>query len=260
MRETRDAPWRLEIVDRIGSTNDALIERAERGEAGRVALLARRQEAARGSRGRVWREPSAGNLALSVLLRGGDWGGRSGGVIFAASLALADALAPFVMPPCRLVLKWPNDVLLSAPKRAPGKVAGILIETGRPGNEAMPPDWMVIGFGANLLAAPDIEGACALADAGGPVAGAEVVARRLLERLDHWFALMADDDARGAIRSAWLERAHPPGTPIDVEGGGLRRSGRFEGLDGNGALLLRTSSGLERISTGTVLLGDRTSG
>ena len=256
MQETRDAPWRLEIVDRIGSTNDALIARAETGETGRVALLARHQEAARGSRGRVWREPPSGNLALSVLIRGSDWKGPEGAAVFAASLALSDALCVFAPVPYGILLKWPNDVLLTVPEGPPGKLAGILIETGRPGHEGIAHDWMVIGFGANLLAAPDVEGARALAEAGGAVALAEAVASHLLERLDHWFALAAESADFGPIRSAWLDRAHPIGTPIRVEVGGRRRAGAFDGLDRNGMLLLRTATGLDRISTGTVLLGD----
>ncbi len=250
----------MEIVDRIGSTNDALIERAEGGASGRIALLARRQEAARGSRGRFWHEPPRGNLAISVLLRDGDLPERSEFAVFVAALALADALDAFVEAPCRLVLKWPNDLLLAIPGRAPGKLAGILVETGRRGHGRTIADWMVIGFGANLLAAPEVEGARSLAEAGGLLAEADTVADHLLRRLDHWFARSADEGGFDAVRGAWLERAHPIGTPLEIDGGGVRRSGRFGGLDRDGALLLRTSSGCERVSTGTVLFGDRESG
>ncbi len=175
--------------------------------------------------------------------------------VFAAALALADALSRSVSAGWRLVLKWPNDVLLAGGLDPPGKVAGILVETGMAA-PASGTDWLVIGFGANLRQKPDLPGARCLAEAGGIEAMPEPVARVLLQRLDHWFGL-GQRDGFAPIRAEWLARAHPPGTILSVEGGGITRSGRFAGLGADGALLLDTSSGLERISTGTVLLGVR---
>lgn len=250
MDSTPAAAWRFEIVDRVGSTNDALIARVAAGEAGHVALLARRQEAARGSRGRLWQEPPIGNLALSVLLRPFDQPPST--TVFAASLALRDALG-FVPAPFRLVLKWPNDVMLIGPDSRSGKVAGILVETARAGTGLA--DWAVIGFGVNLLAAPPIEGARAIGEAVTELMSADQVAHTLLRQLDHWFAI-ADTDGFAPIREAWLAAAHPFGTELAVESGGVRRRGRFAGLDGSGALLLRVGATTERISTGRVLLGN----
>lgn len=233
--------WRLEIHAELGSTSDEAIRRAEAGEGAGLAVLARRQTRARGSRGRVWVEPPAGNLALSVLLRpeGGASTGRE--AVFRAALALHAALAPHAGD-ATLQLKWPNDVLLGG-----GKLAGILVESAAAGDRLA---WLVIGFGANLRARPALEAAvptACLADAGAAVAP-ETVARGVLAGLDRWM-----EAPFAEVREAWLARAQPPGTKLLVDG----VPGRFEGLGADGALLFAADGGARHeVSTARVLACD----
>src|SRR6187431_982931 len=110
-----------EILETVDSTNAEALRRAEAGETGPLWLLARRQTAARGRRGRAWASPE-GNFAASFLLRPpGQPALRS----FVAALGLHDAMVALTGRADLLALKWPNDVLLAG-----GKVAGILLETG----------------------------------------------------------------------------------------------------------------------------------
>ena len=228
----------------LPSTSDACIELAEAGEPAGLAILARRQTRARGSRGRSWSEPPVGNLALSVLLRPAGDLPASGVWPLIAGLALHQALA------CghaqgHLSLKWPNDVMLDG-----RKLAGILIERGLGGGH----DWLVVGFGANLAAAPELPDrvAACLAELGPPPTPDEV-APRLLAALDHWMRLWAAEGLP-AIRTAWLDRAHPIGAALAVRVGGAQTAGTFAGLDEDGALLLRHDAGVHRIDTGEILL------
>lgn len=239
--------WRLEVHDSLPSTSDLCIERAEAGEADGLAVLARRQTRARGSRGRAWSEPPADNLALSVLLRPEGALHQPALWPLVAGLALQQALSHDHRGTPPLTLKWPNDVLLAG-----RKLAGILVERSTGGGR----DWLVIGFGANLAAAPrlpDREAAC-LAELGPPPAP-EQVALRLLEALGSW-RLAWRHGGFAAIREAWLARAQPPGTPISAEVRGARRSGFFAGLAPDGALLLQLDGRQERIDTGEILLLD----
>ena len=236
--------WRFEVVDEIGSTSDALIKRAGAGEAGRVALLARRQTRARGSRGRGWVEPPAGNLAMSVLLRP-DWGSDEvEDCVFAAGLALRGALQGWLASDDELALKWPNDVLFDG-----RKLGGVLVETGR--GAAGRTEWLVIGFGANLLSAPVVPGrqtAC-LAERAERMPDAEEVGIALLGELDRWWSRLATDGFE-AVRQAWLAVAHPAGTLLTVGG----EEGRFAGLSERGELLLWSGETIKAIRTGDVLL------
>ena len=60
-------------------------------------------------------------------------------------------------------------------------------------------------------------------------------------------------DGFAAVRAAWLERAGPLGETVDVRLGEELVSGRFGGVDGEGALLLDTPAGPRRIVSGELL-------
>ncbi|WP_308720544.1 biotin--[acetyl-CoA-carboxylase] ligase [Komagataeibacter xylinus] len=237
--------WPLQVHDRLGSTSDLCKDMLAAGDGqDGLAVLALEQTAGRGSRGREWRDPG-GNLALSVMLVGQGAVVPVGAWPFIAGLALYDAVAGFLPEPGALELKWPNDLLLHG-----RKMAGILIETGAA--EAGP--WQVIGMGANLAAAPRIEGrelAC-LAECGVAVSPTDM-ARAILRALDTWLECHAAQGF-GAIRAAWLARAHPPGTRLRVVAGNQAFSGTFAGLADDGILLLDTPAGPRQVVTGEVLM------
>jgi len=232
--------WRLEVFEELGSTSDFCVARAKAGEPEGLAVLALQQTAGRGSRGRSWQAPP-GNLNLSVLLRPARPAAEAGMFSLLAGLAVAEALEKFFSPPT--MLKWPNDVLLGG-----AKLAGILIDAA-PVNQKL--DWLVIGIGLNLRTAPLIPGRAttALAQHSTEVAPHEAT-EAILARLSHW-----DQSDAAAIRQAWLARAHPIGTRLEIRTVQQTRGGTFAGLSPSGELLLRTETRIEPISTGDVMLG-----
>nr|WP_220795196.1 biotin--[acetyl-CoA-carboxylase] ligase [Gluconacetobacter sacchari] len=237
----------MDVHDELGSTSDCCIAAAGQGAEAGLAIMARRQTGGRGSRGRDWQDPG-GNLALSVLLRPGEADGAVGLWPFVAGLAFHGAILPWIRDPALLRLKWPNDLLLGG-----DKTAGILIESG---NDARG-RWLVIGFGANLRAAPSIAGrTLACVAAFGTAPDPEILARAICVELDRWQAVWRADGFE-SLRAAWLERAHPAGTRLVVRGESGQVEGSFVGLDEQGMLLLRCAEGLRRISTGEILLLDR---
>ena len=157
----------------------------------------------------------------------------------AAGLALIEAV-DVGMPEQSLMLKWPNDVLLAGKK-----LAGILLE--RSG------DRIAIGFGVNLAAAPDLgdRRAASLGGALLPQAFAPLLAGSFARLLDLW---RRTEPAR--LAQAWLARAHPVGTIVKVHSSAIESiSGRFEGLEPDGALRLRRDDGsIEVIRAGDVEL------
>ncbi len=238
--------WRLEFYDELPSTSDYCVARAKDGEPAGLAVLAHAQTAGRGSRGRSWQAP-VGNLNLSVLLRPDAAPAQCGVFPLLAGIAVGQAVEQFLPPGIITTLKWPNDVLLG-----PAKLAGILIDAAP---SAARLDWLVIGIGVNLRHAPEIPGrlTTTLAAQRGDVT-APAMAEAVLERLAVWLEVLARSGPK-AVREAWLERAHPVGTRLDVAAGGRVRSGSFAGLSESGELLLAGESGIETINTGDVLLG-----
>lgn len=138
------------------------------------------------------------------------------------------------------MLKWPNDVMLLGKK-----LAGILLE--RVGER------VVVGFGVNLTTAPKLADrqTASLGGAITPEAFAPLLATSFARLLGLWRA----NDAL-LISQAWLVRAHPIGTKLTVHSGaGVTVSGRFDGLEPDGALRLRRDDGsLELVRAGDVEL------
>jgi BirA family transcriptional regulator, biotin operon repressor / biotin---[acetyl-CoA-carboxylase] ligase len=237
------AAWRLRCFETLPSTSDLCVSLAMAGEPEGLAALAARQTRGRGSRGRFWEAPP-GNLNLSVLLRPAGDPAEAGRWALLAGVALAEALAPHV--PHGLSLKWPNDVLLGG-----AKLAGILIDSALRPEGGL--DWLVLGLGANLAHSPDLPdraAACLPPPAPAPRAVAEAV----LNRLSHWRRVRAVEGF-GAVRTAWLARAHRPGTQLTLRLGQTVIGGLFAGLADDGSLLLQTGGRVRAFQTAEVLQG-----
>ncbi len=233
--------WRLECFEELGSTSDLCAARAKEGEPEGLAIQALKQTAGRGSRGRAWQAPS-GNLNLSVLLRPTRPAAQAGLFSLLAGIAVAEAIAKLAQG-IPTLLKWPNDVLING-----AKLAGILIDATPTGDRL---DWLVIGIGINLTAAPQIpdRATTCLADHAALVSPRDA-ATAVLARLSYWHDQPGPD-----IQAAWLVRAHPVGTPLEIRSVHDTRSGAFAGLSPTGELLLAADDRIEPISTGDVMLG-----
>ena len=237
------AEWRLRIFENLDSTSDLCRSLAVAGEPEGLAVMARRQEKGRGRAGREWLS-APGNLFLSVLLRPGGPVREGGLWSLLAAVALADAVVPLLPDASALTLKWPNDLLLDG-----RKLAGILLDSAADMSGKL--DWLVIGFGLNLAAAPEVPGR-AVASLGNAATPPEEVAEALLARLDHWRRVrLAEGFA--PVRTAWLSRAHPIGALIKIKPGGEDVDGSFAGLAEDGSLLLHTGGQMRAFAAGEIV-------
>ncbi len=223
------------VLDAVDSTN---------AEAARIAatldrptwIMARRQTAGRGRRGRKWEMPP-GNFAATLVMRPGGQPAWAALRSFLAANALYATLSMYVRD-ASLAHKWPNDVLLNG-----GKVAGILLESTGKGGLV---DWLSIGIGVNLAAKPDTPGDAlfppvCLADHGEAVdpetfltvlAGHYATEESILDRLGF-----------DAIREDWLQHAAKLGEIITARTGKEEITGLFDTVDSSGNLILITGSG-----------------
>lgn len=235
-------PWRLRSFGLLASTQDMCRALAQAGEPGHLAVRADRQSAGRGTRGRSW-ESGVGNLFLSALLRPQSPAHEATRFALLAGVALAETAAAVLPDPRCLRLKWPNDLLLDG-----RKLAGILTESAATPDGRL--DWLVIGFGMNLAAAPSIPDrptAC-LADHAPPPAP-EAFALDLLASLDRWLNLYALGGF-AAVRAGWLRYAPDPGSPLSVRMPGGSIEGSFAGLGEDGRLLLRSGGDVRAFAAG----------
>ncbi|SMX36562.1 biotin--[acetyl-CoA-carboxylase] ligase [Maliponia aquimaris] len=234
------------VLDEVDSTN-AEAARIAAGLAGPEWILALRQTAARGRRGRPWVNPE-GNFAATLVMPMSEPPDHAALRSFVAALALYDALEAVIGTRAGLSLKWPNDVLLNG-----GKLAGILLESA-----GGPRGWLAIGVGVNLLAAPD----AAQVEPGAvpPVSllvetGVRVTPERFLDALAASFARHETTLATygfDPLRRLWLDRAARLGEGVTARTLRDSVSGVFETVDASGQLVLKTPKGRVSIAAADI--------
>lgn len=227
----------------LGSTNAEALALARAGERGPLWITAARQTAGRGRRGNAW-VSVPGNLYATLLMTEPSPKELAPQLSFVAALALHDAVAsvaPQLGP--LLTLKWPNDLLLGG-----AKLAGILIE-----GESEPVFSVGIGIGVNCASHPadTVYPATDLVSAGALVSPDRLLAAlaaSMAHRVEQW----RRGDGFATIRADWLKRAAGLGQDIRVRLPEREFSGRFEGLDEAGRLLVAAGSGVTAVTAGEV--------
>ena len=235
----------LEVCDSLDSTNSELMRRARAGQVQPTLLVARQQTAGRGRLGRQWLsgtgltdadangECASLTFSLGLPLAPASWSGLS----LAVGVSIAASLHP------ELRLKWPNDLWLHQ-----RKLGGILIETAAldEGRQA------IVGVGINLGSRD-----------GTGLARAPAWLEELLPGIDAPQALLRmaapliqairDFELRGfaPFQSGFAQRDALMGAPLTLSDG---TCGVAQGVNAEGALLLRTAEGLQAITSSEVSL------
>lgn len=215
--------------------DDASLAAADGAGDGHV-VLAGQQTRGRGAHGRKWNSPPSSDLYFSVLARPPVDPASTALVTLASGLGVRDAAAGF-LPGGTVQVKWPNDIWVNR-----RKCAGILVESRTLGSRI---DSIIIGVGLNVnrMQWPEeLEGlATSLrAEAPGqqPLDRAEVLAA-VLFHMERWVNRLVKDGA-GVVVDALRPSLALLGEKVRFEGA----IGVFEGIDRDGAALVRTESGL----------------
>jgi BirA family biotin operon repressor/biotin-[acetyl-CoA-carboxylase] ligase len=253
----------IEVVARTDSTNTQLIERARMhmhrngdgpsgqgrraGDTQPCLLVAEHQTGGRGREGRQWRSAPGPSLTFSLALpiRRADWSGLS----LAVGVALAEALDPTSEGSLSLRLKWPNDLMLV--ERESGharKLGGILIESVAVGAQRL----AVIGVGLNVLPMEigDAQtGFACLQELHGETSPPQALAQIGLPLVQS--LLQFGDAGFLPFVQRYAARDLLRGTSITTTLADLPE-GMAEGVDNDGALLVRSAHGLRRVVSGEV--------
>jgi BirA family biotin operon repressor/biotin-[acetyl-CoA-carboxylase] ligase len=146
-------------------------------------------------------------------------------------------------------IKWPNDLQVSD-----RKIAGILTELSA---EADRVHFVVLGIGVNLNAEasdfpPELrEGATSVLRLRGTPVDRPAFTARLLRTLEEWLDRHAEEGF-APIRKRWRALSATLGQEILVKSEHRELRGVAEDIDIDGALILRTEQGKERILAGDV--------
>ena len=237
---------RVDHRPRVGSTNDVAAELAGRGAPHGTVVVADEQTAGRGRHGNRWSSPPGAGLYLSVLLRTDS----PPVLTLAAGVAVAEALARAAG--LHALLEWPNDVVAEdAGHRR--KVAGILAEASTVGDRV---DRVVVGIGINLRDGawpPEVASRAGSVEGltGRPVDRAALLVE-VLAALAGWCGELERGRVAALLRRWEALAPSSRGAAVEWSAGQVRRRGVTEGVDEQGALIVRVDGCRERLSGGEV--------
>lgn len=244
--ETATSLGELEILDKVGSTNDYLGSKLRTVDTVFPAVcLAEMQTKGRGRRGRTWVSPYGTNLYLSL-----SWVFQpSGAGIEGLSLAVAVSIARILSARGvnGVCLKWPNDILLGD-----RKLSGILIDlVGETSGDMR----VVVGVGINCNVSPSAaEGIdqpwADLSSAGVNISrntlAAEIISA-LLECL-----IVFSREGLDSFMDDWHRFDHLDSRSVRLNQGNRTIYGIARGIDDNGALLLEYNGRIQKVHAGEV--------
>ena len=247
----------VHVVDEAGSTQDVGRALAAADAPDGTVVVAERQTAGRGRRGRRWEDdPRGGGLALTLVLDVATVGTGVGLVPHALGVAVRDACATHVTVPGTLGLKWPNDVVVRRdPSEVARKLAGVLVERERVSGAA-PREVLLCGIGLNVAYSGEVPAdRVDLASIGEDLPGRDALLAALVVALDRSLALLARSP--GALVARYRDACETIGRAVVVDGAGTGPSaastpGTAVGIDDEGRLLVSHDGMVRAILSGTV--------
>jgi BirA family biotin operon repressor/biotin-[acetyl-CoA-carboxylase] ligase len=233
--------WPILVFDSIDSTNAEALRAIERGQAAPFLVLAERQTAGRGRRGRKWASPFAENIYYSLVLRIEGGMRQLEGLSLVVGLAVMQALRELGISGAGL--KWPNDVLVGQKK-----IAGILLElVGDPADVCH----VVLGVGINvnmqITDEVDQQWTSMRLESGKVFDRNHLVGElgaMLQAYLSHHQA-----DGFSAIQAEWEQNHLWQGRAVSLIAGVNHIDGEVLGIDSQGALRLKVG-GVEKVFSG----------
>lgn len=232
------------LLDAVDSTQNFLRGLAEKGAAEGTLVVALEQRSGKGRASRHWSSPPGG-LWFSLLLRPSLPMRQVSLLTLMFGVAVARSLMLQGIPAS---LKWPNDVLVRG-----RKICGILLEASSDPERV---EYVTAGIGLNVnFSTADLpEGIRESA-----VSTLDILGRRL-DRAELLSTILMNAEAMyerlpssiGEILEGWRLFSSTLGSPVKISSYGRVVEGRALDIAEDGALLVETEGGVERVYSGDV--------
>ncbi len=195
IRNTTWAGQEIYYYDVTDSTNIRAKELAEEGHPSGTLVVADRQEAGRGRRGRSWDSPSGTGIFMTLLLKPEMNPNHASMLTLVAAMAVARAISKCANT--EALIKWPNDIVIGGKK-----ICGILTEMSAQFDFI---NHIVIGIGINVHNEHFPEEIAETAGSiflqtGKQIRRAELI-EQILEQFEHYYAIfMETEDLSGLVK------------------------------------------------------------
>ena len=224
---------RVYVLDSVDSTSSWLSRQQHQQPA---LCMAHQQTQGRGRRNKDWSTPS-GNLALSLSLPAQQFNRPEHGISLVVALAVQSVIGGYGIP---AQVKWPNDLLIAG-----HKCAGILLQI----EHWQQQPFLVIGIGINNQHAPQ-SGTTSICQHASSVDNQELAAQitnQLITLFDQYRQYGFTH-----FRQQWLQQDCWYGQDIQIIQGKTVTSGRHDGVDEYGRLLVGVAGEVITCSSGEV--------
>ena len=230
------------------STNRIAKELANGGAADGTVVIAEEQTGGKGRLGRSFFSPKYKSILMSIILKPRFLPHDAPKCTLMTAVAVAKAMIRFNLQPA---IKWPNDLLYDG-----RKIVGILTEISA---EMSRINYIVIGIGINVNINRDEfpedirDIAASLSEVKGKSVSRAGFLRALLEEFDKLY-IEANQNGFGDILNQWRKYNITLGKKIRVipAGSDEEFSAIAEDIDSEGALIVKTDRGLEKVYAGDV--------
>lgn len=249
LENLRNTEWTGNKVVYFEVTDSTNIQAKRLGEEGwphGTLVVAGRQEAGRGRRGRTWESPGHTGVFMTVLLRPSFLPGQASMLTIVAAMAVTKAVR--VKYGLDVQIKWPNDIVLNG-----RKICGILTEMN---TEIDAINYVVIGIGINVSNERFGDDTAKVAtslriEGGGEIRRAELI-WAVWEAFEAYYGnFIKTGDLQGIKHEydGYLVNIDRQVRVLDQK---EPFTGTAHGITAHGELIVETDEGIKRVSSGEV--------
>lgn len=249
LQSVRKTQWvgnEIYYYDVTDSTNIRAKELGDADHPHGTLVVADRQEAGRGRRGRSWETPAGTSIAMSILIKPDINPNHASMLTLVAAMAVAKAIDKVTGE--KALIKWPNDIVMGNKK-----ICGILTEMSAQFDYI---NHIVIGIGINVQNETFPEeiqdmATSILLETGQRVRRADLI-EQIMESFEHYYAIFLEtEDLEGMVKEynsllvnmGRTVRVLDPKEPFE---------GKAMGITKRGELMVDTWESRKMVSSGEV--------
>ncbi len=233
--------------DSIDSTNTKAQELAEKGYPSGTLVVADKQIAGKGRRGRNWESPSGCGIFMTLMLKPDINPNNASMLTLVSALAVAKALADITGKDAKI--KWPNDIVIDG-----RKVCGILTEMSAQFDYI---NNIVIGIGINVnnSSFPEEISATAsslrLLSGGKKYRRAEII-EKIMEYFEKYYSIFLETEDLSALVNEYDAMLVNMKKQVKVLDSKEPFEGKAMGITKTGELIVDTWESRKLVSSGEV--------
>ena len=238
--------------DSIDSTNTKAQELAEKGYPSGTLVVADKQIAGKGRRGRNWESPSGCGIFMTLMLKPDINPNNASMLTLVSALAVAKALADITGKDAKI--KWPNDIVIDG-----RKVCGILTEMSAQFDYI---NNIVIGIGINVnnSSFPEEISATAsslrLLSGGKKYRRAEII-EKIMEYFEKYYSIFLETEDLSALVNEYDAMLVNMKKQVKVLDPKEPFEGKAMGITKTGELIVDTWESRKLVSSGEVSVRGR---